>query len=207
MERRFLPSAVAPYAALVGQNGSLLVTESSAMMNYNGGQVTLRERATHGLEYTINYTYAKSMTNSSGNYGQPGINGSNGAYQDGYNGHADYGPSGQDIRHNLNAVRCLRSALWSRTDLWRPDESLPRPCWSADGRRRLRSIDYSGLPTTINGPGSSNTNSFGQSRANHYRKLVIRNRSVDHWFGTDPSAIGCSAGGDNGVVRMAHRLR
>jgi len=46
-------------------------------MNYNGGQATLRHRADRGFEYTINYTYAKAMTTSSGNYGQPGISGSN----------------------------------------------------------------------------------------------------------------------------------
>ena len=37
-------------------------------MNYNSGQVSLRQRTHHGLEYTLNYTYAKSLTNSSGNY-------------------------------------------------------------------------------------------------------------------------------------------
>jgi len=191
-------SAVAPYASLVGQYGSLLVTESGAMMNYNGGQVTLRERATHGLEYTINYTYSKSMTNSSGNYGQPGVNGSNGAYQNGYDSSADYGPSGQDIRHNLNAVG-VYALPFGRGQAYGGQMNrlldLVVGGWKASGSI----IDYSGLPTTINGPGSSNTNSFGQSRANHYRKLVIKNRSVDHWFGTDPSAIGCSAGGDNGI--------
>lgn len=193
------PSAVAPYTALVGQNGNLLVTESGAMMNYNGAQVTLRDRGTHNLEYTINYTFAKSMTNSSGNYGQPGINGSNGAYQDGYNGHADYGPSGQDIRHNLNAVGVYTLPI-GRGQTYGGHMNrfldLVAGGWKASGSV----IDYSGLPTTINGPGgTSNTNSFGQARANHYRKLVIKNRSVDHWFGTDASAVGCSAGGDNGV--------
>ena len=192
------PAAVAPYTALVGQNGGLLVTESGAMMNYNGGQVTLRDRGTHNLEYTINYTFAKSMTNSSGNYGQPGISGSNGAYQDGYNGHADYGPSGQDIRHNLNAVGVYTLPL-GRGQMYGGHMNrildLVAGGWKASGSV----IDYSGLPITVNGPGSSNTNSFGQSRANQYRKLAIKNRSVNHWFGTDASVAGCSAGGDNGV--------
>ncbi len=73
-------------------------------MNYNAGQLTLRQRTHHGLEFTLNYTYAKSLTNSSGNYGTPNVSGSDGAYQDGYNGNADYGPSGMDIRHSLNFV-------------------------------------------------------------------------------------------------------
>jgi hypothetical protein len=54
---------------------------------------------------------------------------------------------------------------------------------------------YSGLPVTINGPGGSNTNAFGQSRANHYRKLIVRNRSLNHWWGTDPSAVSLNCSG------------
>ena len=192
-----LPGGVAPYFNLVGQNGSLLITESNSMMNYNGGQATLRQRSSHGLEYTINYTYAKAMTNSAGNYGQPGISGSNGSFQNGYDGRADYGPSGQDIRHNLNAIgvytvpfgigQAHGTHINHLVDLlaggWKISGSL---------------INYSGLPITINGPQNSNTNAQGQSRANQYRKLIIKNRSIDHWWGTDPSATGCT-GPDNGI--------
>jgi hypothetical protein len=190
-------SAVAPYAKLVGQNGGLLVTESSAMMNYNGGQATLRQRAARGFEYTINYTFAKSMTNSSGNYGQPGINGSNGAFQDGYNSAADYGPSGQDIRHNLNAV-FVYALPFGRGQTY--GNHMNRLTDLAVGGWKLSGsvISYSGLPITINGPGNTNTNSFGQSRANHYRPLKITNRTIDNWWGTDPSANSCS-GPDDGI--------
>ena len=52
-------TAVAPYAPLVGQGGILLITESEAIMNYNAGQLTLRQRTHHGLEYTLNYTYPR----------------------------------------------------------------------------------------------------------------------------------------------------
>ena len=43
----------------IGSN-SLLVTESRAMMNYNALQAVLRQRDSHGLEYTLNYTYGKA---------------------------------------------------------------------------------------------------------------------------------------------------
>ena len=179
-------SAIATYTALVGQNGRLLVTESSAMMNYNAGQVTLRQRETRGLEFTINYTYARAMTNSSGNYGTPNISGSDGAFQDGYNGSADYGPTGQDVRHNLNGVivyalpigrgQAFGAHLNPLLDLvvggWKASASL---------------IAYSGFPITINGPDQTNTNTYGQVRADHFNKLVIRNRTVDTWFGTGPT--------------------
>ena len=192
-------SAVAPYSNLVGQNGGLLLTESDAGMNYNGGQTTLRQRASHGLEYTVNYTYAKSFTNSSGNYGQPNIMGSNGAFQDGYNGHADYGPTGQDVRHNLSffgvyAIPFGRGQTYGNK--MNPILDLLVGGWKASASAIL----YSGFPITINGPGgTSNTNTYGQQRANFYRSFKIRNRSVGHWWGTDPSATPCSAGGDHGV--------
>jgi hypothetical protein len=191
-------SAVAPYAKLVGQGGGLLVTESSAGMNYNAGQATLRHRATHGSEFTINYTYAKAMTNSSGNYGQPGISGSNGAFQNGYNGAADYGPSGQDVRHNLNAVGVYALPFGrdqAHLNHINPFLDLLIGGWRASGTL----LNYTGFPITINSPDGSNTNTYGQARANHYRKLNVRNRSVNAWFGTDASALACSAGGDNGT--------
>jgi hypothetical protein len=203
-----LPGGVAPYFNLVGQRGQLLITESNSMMNYNGGQATLRQRASHGFEYTINYTYSKSMTNSAGNYGNPGIAGSGGAFagnwQDGYNGHADYGPAGSDIRHNINAVG-VYTVPFGRGQAYGSHDNrlvdLIAGGWKVSGSF----INYSGLPITIMGGGAgSNTNSNGGQRANHYRKLVIRNRSIQNWFGTDPTAKGdpsnpgCTSTIDNG---------
>ena len=196
-----LPGGVAPYTTLVGQSGSLLITESNAMMNYNGGQVTLRQRATRGLEYTVNYTYSKSMTNSAGNYGTPGIAGSAGAFagnwQDGNNGHADYGPAGSDVRHNINAI-LVYGVPFERGQTYGGSTNryvdLLAGGWKISGSL----IAYSGLPITISGPGNNNTNSNGGQRANHYRKLVIRDRSINQWFGSDASAQGC-LGPDDGV--------
>ena len=193
-----LPEDQAPYFNLVGQSGGLLITESNAGMNYNGAQVTLRQRATHGLEYTANYTYAKSMTNSAGDYGQPGISGQNGSFQDGYNGRADYGPAGQDIRHNLNFVG-VYAVPFGRGQSYGSHVNRIVDLLAGGWKASTSVILYSGLPVTINAPGSSNTNAYGTQRANHYRKLVIRNRSTADWFGTDPSAQPCSGGGDNGV--------
>ncbi len=192
-----LPGGVAPYTNLVGQNGVLQITESNANMNYNGGQATLRQRASHGLEYTINYTYARSMTNSSGDYGQPNISGSNGSFQDGYNGHADYGPAGQDIRHNLNAIG-VYTVPFGRGQMYgshiNPFVDAAAGGWKISGSL----INYTGLPITINGPQNSSTNAQGTARANHYRKLIIRNHNINQWFGNDKSAVGC-AGADDGI--------
>jgi hypothetical protein len=183
-------TAAGPYDSLVGPGGSLLITESEAVMNYDAGQLTLRQRMHHGLEYTLNYTYAKSLTNSSGNYGVPNTSGSNGAYQDGYNSRADYGPAGMDIRHSLNFVGVYDLPFGRGRSYGSGANSLLDAVfggWKVSAAAFL----YSGFPITINAPGQSNTNSFGQSRANQYRKLMVRNRTINHWWGTDPSAQPC----------------
>jgi Carboxypeptidase regulatory-like domain len=193
-----IPAAdTAPFANLVGQGGNLLITESEAGFNFNAGEITVRQRGSKGFAWTVNYTYAKALTNSAGNYTSANITGQDGAYQDGYNGRADYGPEGQDIRHNLSAVG-VYSLPFGRGQSH--GGTLNRPLDLLLGGWSVSSsvIAYSGFPITINGPQNSNTNSFGSARANHYRPLKIVNRSIAHWFGTDPSAVPCN-GPDNGV--------
>src|SRR6516165_10776354 len=57
------------------------------------------------------------------------------------------------------------------------------------------------------GPNNSNTNNagWGFSRANQYRPMVIGHRTIQNWWGTDPSAQTClpdtqnPTGADNGT--------
>jgi hypothetical protein len=182
-------------------SNSLLVTESRAMMNYNGLQVVLRQRlANSGLEYTINYTYSKSMTNAVGNYGL-NVSGysADPGFQNYYDSGADDGPAGSDIKHNFSgtAVYSLpfghgRKYLASSGRV--VDEILGGWKITAAG------VSYTGFPGTLTSSVSSNTNTDGQERANWYRPLHIRHRSPSNWFGDDPSAQPCTtAGVDNGV--------
>ena len=187
----------APFASLVGQGGNLLITEAAAMMNYNAGIVTVRDRGSYGLTYTINYTYAKALTNSAGNYTFANTSVQNGAYQDGYNSRADYGPSGSDIRHNFNGTILYTVPFGHGKQFGNNTNKaldLIAGGWSVSGT----AVVYSGFPISINGPNGTNTNTYGQVRANHYRKLVLTGRDVNHWFGTDPSATPCT-GADNGI--------
>ena len=180
-------------------SNSLLVTESRAMMNYNALQVILRQHVSNsGLEYTINYTYGKAMTNSLGNYAL-NVNGFSGAFQNYYNSAADYGPAGYDIAHNFSgtAVYALpfghgKKYLSNSNRI--VDETLGGWRIAATG------LSYSGFPQSMTAGVSSNTNSFGVERANQYRPMHIRHRSLGNWFGDDPSAQPCTTSGvDNGV--------
>jgi Carboxypeptidase regulatory-like domain/TonB-dependent Receptor Plug Domain len=178
----------------IGSN-SLLITESRAMMNFNAMESILRQRLSHGLEYTVNYTYSKSMTNSLGNYAL-NVNGYSGAFQNYYNSGADYGPAGYDATHNLSFVPVYALPVGRGKEFLSDsnrfvDEAIGGWKISAAG------VWWSGFPETATGPGN-NSNSYGDSRPNQYRKIKIVNRSPEHWFGTDPSTQYC-AGPDNGV--------
>jgi Carboxypeptidase regulatory-like domain len=180
----------------IGSN-NLLITESRAMMNYNALQAVLRQRLSHGLEFTLNYTYGRAMTNSLGNYAL-NVNGYSGAFQNYYDSAADYGPAGYDVLHNVsgNGVYAL--------PIGRGRDYLSNSNRFVDGaiggwQIAIAGVGYSGFPESITG-GSNNANSYGASRANQYRKLKITHRGINQWFGDDPSAIPCTTPGvDNGT--------
>lgn len=178
-------------------NGGLLITESRAMMNFNALESVLRERLKNGLEFTVNYTFAKAMTNSLGNYGL-NVSGFSGAFQNYYDSGADYGPAGYDVRHNVSATGVYALPFGhGRTYLSQSNRLVD----AAIGGWKVSTaiVGYSGFPETITGPGN-NAGSYGQPRANQYRKLKIVHQSPVNWFGTDPSATPClTPGVDNGV--------
>jgi hypothetical protein len=183
----------------VGGNGGLLITESRAMMNYNALQAVLRQRLNHGLEFTLNYTYGKAMTNSLGNYS---LNvsgyGASGAFENYYDSGASDGPAGYDIKHNVSATGVYALPVGRGKEYF---SSASRVMDEVIGGWKLSTaiVAYSGFPETITG-GSSNSNSYGPNRVNEYRKLKTAGRNNENWFGTDPSAVPCTiAGVDNGI--------
>ena len=179
----------------IGPN-SLLITESRAMMNYNALQAVLRQHLNHGLEFTVNYTYGKAMTNSLGNYAL-NVNGYSGAFQNYYNSAADDGPAGYDVKHNISGTGVYALPVGRGKEYF---SSANRVVDEAIGGWKIAvaGVGYTGFPQGLTGPGN-NSNSYGNSRPNQYRKLKIVDRSINNWFGTDPSAIPCTDPGvDNG---------
>ena len=195
-----------PYYNLVGECGAILITESQARMTYNAGQLSLRQRTHRGLEYTLNYTYAKSLTNSSGNYSVSNTSFNGLSVQNGYDLNADYGPSGMDIRHSLNFVG-VYDLPFGRGRTYGSNSNRFVDAALGGWRFATSALLYTGFPVTMFGPNNSNTNNagWGFSRTNQYRPMIIRNRTIQNWWGTDPSAQPClpnaqnPAGADNGV--------
>jgi hypothetical protein len=173
-------------------SGSLLITESRAMMNFNAMESTLRQRVNHGLEFILNYTYGRAMTNSLGNYGL-NVSGYSGAFQNYYDSGADYGPAGYDVRHNVSGTGVYALPFGQGKEYFSGvnrvvDEVIGG--WKLD----VAAVDYSGFPQSLTGPGN-NSNSYGNSRPNQYGKLKIVHRTLNAYFGTDPSATPCLQAG------------
>jgi Carboxypeptidase regulatory-like domain/TonB-dependent Receptor Plug Domain len=182
-------------------SGTLLITESRAASNYQALQTVLRQRTSHGLEFTLNYTYGKAMTNSAGNYAVNTAGASNfgqGAFQNYYNGAADWGPAAYDVRHNFSGSGVYALPFGNGKQYLSGANRLVDEVvggWKVS----TAAVVYSGFPETILGP-SNNSNSLGNARPNQYRPLKIVNRSIDNWYGTDPSATPCTTPGvDNGL--------
>jgi len=180
----------------IGSN-SLLVTESRAMMNYNALQAVLRQHYSHGLEFTLNYTYGRAMTNSLGNYAL-NVNGYSGAFQNYYNSAADYGPAGYDVRQNVSGTGVYALPV-GRGQQYLSGANRAVDAVVGGWKLAVAGVGYSGFPETITG-GSNNSNGYGENRVNQYRKLRIVHQSINGWFGTDPSATPCTTPGvDNGI--------
>ena len=176
----------------VGGNGGLLITESRAKMNYNALQAVLRQRLSHGLEYTVNYTWGKAMTNSLGNYSLD-VNGYSGAFQNYYNAAADMGLAGSDVKHDLSATGVYAVPVGRGKEYL---ASANRAFDEVIGGWKLSTavVAYSGFPEVITG-GSSNSNSYGSNRVNQYLPLGIAGRSNENWFGASPTALPCKVAG------------
>ena len=189
-----------PYFSLVGECGSILITESQARMTYNAGQFTLRQRMHRGLEYTLNYTFSKSMTDSSGNYAVSNTSFNGLSVQNGYDLNADYGPSAMDVRHSLNFVG-VYDLPFGHGRAYGGDAKGVLDAVFGGWKLATSAILYSGLPVTIFGPNNSNTNNagWGFSRANQYRPMIIRHRSLSDWWGTDESALNAVLCPSNGA--------
>ena len=193
-------SQLAPFSASspnpqISQISQISYTESKSMMNYNALQVTGRRRFNRGFEFLTNYTWSKGLTNNLGYYG--GTGSSQSAYwQDAYNGAGDYGPAFFDAT-NIFTFAGYYDLPFGRGRL--VGSNMNRFADAIVGGWKVGAIAslHSGFPFTVSSPGNYSVNQRA-NRGNHYRNLVVQNRSVDHWFGTGPSATACGIV-DNGV--------
>jgi hypothetical protein len=187
----------APFYSLVGQSGKVPITQSRGMMNYNALQAVYRQRISRGLQYTVNYAYSKSMTNSIGFYGVSGISNATAYASNPRDTSIEYGPAGTDATHNLN-FNMTYELPFGRGRMFGGNMNRLFDEVAGGWKFAATGFLYSGFPITL--PNTSNNSGVnsGQQRALHYRKLKVVNRNVNQWFGNDPSTVPC--GQVNGVA-------
>jgi hypothetical protein len=209
---------IEPYFALVGNPnspdnpGSDIVKEtvSRGISNYNSLQATLRRQETKGLEFMVNYTLGKSLTNNPGYFGTDGNDADDAYWQNAYNPKQDYGPSSFDARHSITGTAVYQLPFGRGKQLganWNRAADRVFGGWQIAGNMQLNT----GFPLTIHSGGYYDWNSASSSClnncaqllsndyftfANHYGPMKIANRGKDaqgvfKWFGTDPSAMPC----------------
>ena len=175
-------------------------TRTGAMANYNALQAQYRIRDSHGLNFTANYTYGRALSN--GGQGYDGLNGTSGIYyqQDAFNLHAEYGPTALNTTHNLSGSLVYDLPFGRGKEFGTGVNHLTDLLiggWKVAG---IASV-WTGMPQTLGTPAnySNQVYSFA-SRPNHLHPMHIKDRSVNHWFGTDVSAIPCQTNKDGSLT-------
>jgi hypothetical protein len=145
--------------------------ETEAYSNFNGGEATYRLRPTQGFEIQVNYTYSKSMGDTSGIVAVNDNNVAGGNPQNNFCLRCEYGPSASDSKHMLNGNWVYHlpfgrgKQFGTNMPLWL-DEIVGG--WTTSGSAVL----FSGQPNTITANGGAVTGG-GTLRANHLRHMKI----------------------------------
>jgi hypothetical protein len=145
--------------------------ETEAYSNFNGGEATYRLRPTQGFEIQVNYTYSKSMGDTSGLVAVNDNNVAGGNPQNNFCLRCEYGPSASDSKHMLNGNWVYHlpfgrgKQFGTNMPLWL-DEIVGG--WTTSGSAVL----FSGQPNTITANGGAVTGG-GTLRANHLRHMKI----------------------------------
>jgi hypothetical protein len=162
-----------PLYAKFGLEQGIYYTCNCDTSNYNGVQAKLEKHASHGLDFTLNYTYSKALGISS--FG-------GGGFDDNYNVRNSYGPLGFNSTHALTFTNVWKipyghGMRWGSSNSKALDIILGG--WSLDG---ITTLD-SGHPFS---PTVANTQSvnadFNGVRADKIGSAHIANQSTAEWF-------------------------
>lgn len=165
-----------PYPDFAPSTGEVTTEADSS---YNALQLRATQRLWHGLTYTANYTFAKSIDDDSGVLSFE----SGGLRQDPYDRRADRGLSNFDVRHNFVANFTYDLPFTSKGRLKQLAEG-----WQLTGIVFVQS----GRPGHVNYSGDR----AGTGDTMNQRPDVLRDpnlsgsqRTPDHWFDTDAFAL------------------
>jgi len=158
---------------------NISTTASRGHSDYKGLQASVRQRATHGLEYLASYTLSSAKANQLGYYGSGGFTAAEGTYwMNAYDPEANYGPAFFDVRHNF-VLSASYALPYGRDNQGSTVTSAILGGWRLSGIFQARS----GFPITIlDGRGSSLQAVRGGERPNCVGEGTPANQTLDHWL-------------------------
>jgi hypothetical protein len=157
-----LPSPyLAGNPALLAQGPTDKLTATNGIQNYNALQVSLQKRLSNGLEFQVNYTWSKCLTDSIGYYGGYGQGGGNYYYwQNTYDAHSYYGNCYYDVPHTFNGY-VTYDIPFGRGRAFGKNMNKVVNAIAGDWQVNSLFTFHSGFPFTIGANDVSGTTSFG----------------------------------------------
>jgi len=158
---------------------NISTTASRGHSDYKGLQASLRQRASHGVEYLASYTLGKANANQLGYYGSGGFTASEGTYwMNAYDPEANYGPAFFDVRHNF-VLSASYALPYGRDAGGSSPTSALLGGWVVAGIFQARS----GFPISVlDGRGSSLQAVRGGERPNCVGDPVPANQTLNQWL-------------------------
>ena len=158
---------------------NISTTASRGHSDYKGLQASLRQRASHGIEYLASYTLGKANANQLGYYGSGGFTASEGTYwMNAYDPEANYGPAFFDVRHNF-VLSASYALPYGRDAGGSNPTSALLGGWVVAGIFQARS----GFPISVlDGRGSSLQAVRGGERPNCVGDPVPANQTLNQWL-------------------------
>ena len=186
--------------------GNTALTESSATMDFNSMQVSLRRRFGSGLEFIANYTWGVTLTDNLGYYGGGSTAGEGAYWQNANCRTCNRGPAFFDVRHNFTLGGLYQLPFGKGRKFAMGGGRLADLLlggWSVN----YFAVARTGFPITIlNGVNNTGQAPRGNVRPNYYRDLAsTTDRTVNNWFGVTPTAAGffCGVSSTPGSIGLA----
>ncbi len=191
-----------PYAkSLVNPNlGNISFRTNCCDSNYHGFQTTLRKRFSQGVQFNVNYTYAKAMDDISDTFTTKNVNAATGYPTESMNPHFDYGPADFNVTHRIVGT-VVYDLPFAKTNRWLGG-------WNVSGVVSWQTgADFNVFNSAVD----SNKDGQFNDRANYIGPGTIANaynRNIEPWRGAltstqwamlNTSALPCPASVNMGL--------
>ena len=161
---------------------NISTTASRGHSDYNGLQVSVRQRAVKGVEYLASYTLSRTRSNNLGYYGSGGVAAEGAYWMNAYQPEWNYGPAFYDARHNFvfsanYEIPFGQGRRYGAASSGVVDAILGG--WRLSGILQLRS----GFPITVtDGQAPSLQGTRGNERPNCIGDPVPSDQNINHWL-------------------------